>query len=92
LDTSNLLVPEPYRKNKDFVSQRYRLFGVVLHSGSLFGGHYTAYVRPFKERPNEWVYCSDSHTRLVTWEEVKRCQAYVLFYERIQDDVAGTED
>jgi hypothetical protein len=58
----------------------YRLFGVVCHSGSLLGGHYIAYVSP---RRGSWVYCSDSHTRPTTWEEVCKAQAYILFYQAL---------
>ncbi|KAJ3085102.1 Ubiquitin carboxyl-terminal hydrolase 16 [Quaeritorhiza haematococci] len=110
----------------------YRLYGIVVHSGSLFGGHYVAYIRlgsnpPPDPSPNnvasstnpnitvsasptanataaefstdptrspriepvsytttdDWVYISDSHVRRSTWEEVSKCQAYLLFYERI---------
>lgn len=66
----------------------YSLCGVVVHSGSLGGGHYTAYIRvPSGSSTNEsdegrWVYTSDTMTRHVEWDEVKRAQAYILFYER----------
>ncbi|KND04575.1 uncharacterized protein SPPG_00296 [Spizellomyces punctatus DAOM BR117] len=39
------------------------------------------------EEAVEWVYCSDTHVRPSSWEEVARCQAYILFYERVQEIV-----
>ena len=62
---------------------KYRLYGVVVHSGGMFGGHYIAYVRVKGSdgQPDAWVYCSDSHTRASSWEEVAKSQAYMLFYE-----------
>ncbi|EEB05717.1 ubiquitin carboxy terminal hydrolase Ubp7 [Schizosaccharomyces japonicus yFS275] len=31
----------------------------------------------------QWLYISDSTVKLVTWEEVSRAEAYMLFYERL---------
>ncbi|KAH6599802.1 hypothetical protein BASA61_002463 [Batrachochytrium salamandrivorans] len=78
---------------------KYRLYAVVVHSGSIFGGHYVAYVRvPPTQRLAEfgikgtsmdmgteedmWTFCSDSTVRVATLDEVLKCQAYILFYER----------
>ncbi|KAJ3414148.1 mannosyltransferase [Chytridiales sp. JEL 0842] len=63
---------------------KYRLIGVVVHSGSLFGGHYVAYVNVARYgQPESWIYASDSHVRMSSWEEVSKIQAYILFYERL---------
>ncbi|KAI8844558.1 hypothetical protein BJ741DRAFT_588737 [Chytriomyces cf. hyalinus JEL632] len=75
----------------------YRLYGVVVHAGSLFGGHYVAYVRvkvpDDVELPESftsvvkgrefWIYASDSVVKLTTLEEVLKQQAYILFYEHV---------
>ncbi|KAF6135776.1 hypothetical protein GIB67_028632 [Kingdonia uniflora] len=71
----------------------YRLVGAVVHSGTMRGGHYVAYVRGGKKaRKKEdvesqegfrWFYASDIHVREVSLEEVLRCEAYILFYEKI---------
>ncbi|KAJ3020039.1 UNVERIFIED_CONTAM: Ubiquitin carboxyl-terminal hydrolase 16 [Siphonaria sp. JEL0065] len=94
----DLNVPERLRDPNNGV---YRLYGVVVHAGSLFGGHYVAYVRA---RPGSavletisegvlsdeekasgeiWVYASDTSVRLSSLEEVKKAQAYMLFYEHV---------
>ncbi|KXS19797.1 cysteine proteinase [Gonapodya prolifera JEL478] len=101
------------RKKKKAVSSQtklkpiYRLYGVVVHSGSTLGlGHYVAYVRvrlpslpmdvtgteregavpdDVVAEPEEqwgWMYASDQMTRTSSWEEVKKAQAFLLFYER----------
>eukprot|EP00842_Homolaphlyctis_polyrhiza_P001210 jgi/Hompol1/208/HPOL_005276-RA len=95
---------------------KYRLFAIVVHQGSIFGGHYIAYTRvPNVPRPTSsllkttqgseeqqtdqdtspplepnasWFYCSDTSVRLATMEEVLKCQAYILFYERVGDSDA----
>jgi len=106
----------------------YSLYAVVEHSGSLHGGHYTAFIKQrsddnpdltrffspslscgndfqskllhnMKEKiesrgtgssvtdntgsTNKWFHISDSSVSEVTEDRVLRCQAYLLFYERI---------
>ncbi|KAF8391995.1 hypothetical protein HHK36_022335 [Tetracentron sinense] len=69
----------------------YCLVGVVEHSGTMRGGHYIAYVRGEKDRGNTkegsrgytWYQTSDGSVREVSMEEVLRCEAYILFYEKI---------
>ncbi len=59
---------------------KYRLSGAVVHSGSLGGGHYVAFVR----RGSRWYYISDSHVKVVSEASALSCQAYLLFYVRRQ--------
>ncbi|KAI8803686.1 hypothetical protein BJ742DRAFT_827787 [Cladochytrium replicatum] len=35
------------------------------------------------EEADDWIYCSDTHVRKASFEEVMNCQAYILFYERV---------
>ncbi|KAL6846813.1 hypothetical protein ACP4OV_024261 [Aristida adscensionis] len=71
----------------------YRLVGVVEHMGSMTGGHYIAYVRAGKiggrhqqqSSGKSWFYASDAHVREASLEEVLKCEAYLLFYERVGD-------
>ncbi|MCD7451393.1 ubiquitin-specific protease ubp2 [Datura stramonium] len=70
---------------------KYRLVGVVEHSGTMRGGHYVAYVRggpkmAGKDEDAEdyvWYYASDAYVREVPLEEVLQSEAYILFYEEI---------
>lgn len=69
----------------------YHLMGVVEHSGTMRGGHYIAYVRGGEKRKEKsetehasspWYYVSDQYVHQVSLEEVLRCEAYILFYEK----------
>ncbi|MED6208908.1 ubiquitin-specific protease ubp2 [Stylosanthes scabra] len=71
----------------------YHLVGVVEHSGSMRGGHYVAYVRGGQRnrgkadndenKSSTWYHASDAYVREVSLDEVLRCEAYILFYEKI---------
>ena len=52
---------------------------VIEHMGSAFGGHYQTYRRVDPEG-NNWVLVSDESISICTWNDVRRCQAYMLFY------------
>jgi hypothetical protein len=109
LDMKPFVVPEGVRNSEENaapaepipVSTKYRLYAIVEHSGSLYSGHYVAYIytdryqlnkeeesdasTPKKDKPRIWLYCSDSRVRESSWEEVANSQAYIAFYERIED-------
>ena len=58
----------------------YSLYGVVSHSGGMYGGHYIAYCK----YGNDWRCFDDSFTSYrVSWEFVKYQEAYILFYEQV---------
>ncbi|GMM55340.1 ubiquitin-specific protease [Maudiozyma humilis] len=60
----------------------YRLYGVACHFGSLYGGHYTAYVD--KGVKNGWYYFDDTIYRPIkNHNEPITASAYVLFYHRV---------
>ncbi|XP_051133199.1 ubiquitin carboxyl-terminal hydrolase 2 [Andrographis paniculata] len=62
---------------------KYRLVGVVEHLGTMRGGHYIAYVRGTKKLGDcVWYHASDAYVREASLEEVLRCEAYILFYQR----------
>uniref|UniRef100_A0A672ZH14 Ubiquitin carboxyl-terminal hydrolase n=1 Tax=Sphaeramia orbicularis TaxID=375764 RepID=A0A672ZH14_9TELE len=75
----------------------YSLYGIVEHSGSMRGGHYTAYVKvrsPQRKTeqhhrnmpgqgPVQWVYVSDTTVQTVPESRVLNSQAYLLFYEEL---------
>jgi hypothetical protein len=57
----------------------YDLFAVSNHYGSLFGGHYTAYIC----RQGQWYECDDSRvSKVFNPDQVITSAAYVLFYKR----------
>ena len=59
----------------------YRLQAIIEHRGDAFGGHYVCYRRdPSNGR---WLYISDDTVRSCDWSDVRRCQAYMLFYEAL---------
>nr|CAD1839110.1 unnamed protein product [Ananas comosus var. bracteatus] len=89
LDIRQFMDPRCREKEKSI----YRLVGAVEHSGSMGGGHYVAYVRGDKIQGKShravgspsWFYASDAHVREVSFSEVLKSEAYILFYERLQD-------
>lgn len=70
----------------------YRLLGVVEHLGTMRAGHYVAFLRGDERsrgkaekecRSSVWYSASDAYVREVSLDEVLRCEAYILFYEKI---------
>ena len=63
----------------------YVLTGVVVHGGSLTGGHYTAYVREGMESNARggWYFCNDSKISRASEKDVLNSEAYLLYYERV---------
>lgn len=62
-----------------FDDNRYSLFAVVNHLGSLDAGHYTAYVRQMK---GNWYKCDDHMITKATIREVLESEGYLLFYHK----------
>lgn len=61
---------------------KYELFGVIIHHGKFATrGHYTSYV---KDTLNEWHYCDDKYTKIVTLDDVLDANPYMLFYRTAQ--------
>jgi ubiquitin carboxyl-terminal hydrolase 4/11/15 len=59
----------------------YDLFAVDNHSGSLGGGHYTAFAKNFED--GEWYDYNDSMCHKIhSVDRLKTSQAYLLFYRR----------
>lgn len=57
----------------------YDLYGVCNHSGSIMGGHYTAYV---KNISGKWVHCNDTQTTTIDNSQIVSPKAYCLFYRK----------
>ncbi|XP_034020492.1 ubiquitin carboxyl-terminal hydrolase 47 [Thalassophryne amazonica] len=59
----------------------YNLYAVVMHSGSLSGGHYTACIKSFEN--GEWYDFNDTRVqRAALGNACRRSQAYLLMYKK----------
>ncbi|XP_026640364.1 ubiquitin carboxyl-terminal hydrolase 44 isoform X2 [Microtus ochrogaster] len=79
-----ILNMEPYCCRESLKALRpecfiYTLSAVVIHHGKGSGsGHYTAYC--YNSEGGFWVHCNDSKLSMCTMDEVRKAQAYILFY------------
>lgn len=76
LDLSPFMMTTEAKKFK--IQTKYKLSGVVNHSGGLGGGHYTSYFC----KNEEWFYASDSYVKKRSLSNVLRADPYLLFYQR----------
>jgi ubiquitin C-terminal hydrolase len=64
-------------KKKSYV---YELYGICNHTGTVFGGHYTSYV---KNANGKWYHFNDtSVVEVSSVEAMVSAKAYVLFYRK----------
>ncbi|XWS73790.1 hypothetical protein CRYUN_Cryun02cG0159600 [Craigia yunnanensis] len=75
LDLSNYI---GYRNGE--LSNRYMLYAVSNHYGSMGGGHYTAFVH---QGGGRWYEFDDSRVYPIGPEKIKTSAAYLLFYRRV---------
>ncbi|CAH2226598.1 jg22625 [Pararge aegeria aegeria] len=61
----------------------FRLSAVVVHVGGPRSGHFATYRRGNGFESKRWWYTSDTLVHEVSLQEVLRCAAYMLFYERL---------
>jgi len=57
----------------------YDLYGVCNHSGTTYGGHYTAFV---KNANGNWYHFNDTNVTQVTQEQIVTSKAYCFFYRK----------
>ncbi|KAJ0176369.1 hypothetical protein K1T71_007548 [Dendrolimus kikuchii] len=69
----------------------YRLTAVVVHVGGPRSGHFATYRRGNGFEAKRWWYTSDTLVHEVSLQEVLRCSAYMLFYERVRPDSVLTK-
>ncbi|CAL5357245.1 unnamed protein product [Camellia sinensis] len=62
---------------------RYMLYAISNHYGSMGGGHYTAFVH--HGGTNQWYDFDDGHVSPISEDRIKTSAAYVLFYRRVAD-------
>lgn len=60
---------------------KYNLTAVICHHGTVGGGHYTSFAK--HESNGRWYEYDDQLVTEVSEEMVKNCEAYVLFYRKI---------
>ena len=65
----------------------YRLQSVIVHIGEVNKGHFITYRRDTKA--DDWVLSSDECTKFVSKQSVLLSNAYLLFYER-EDEQASS--
>ncbi|KAL1251873.1 hypothetical protein QQF64_019669 [Cirrhinus molitorella] len=66
---------------------RYSLYAVINHSGSRYGGHYTADIRSFTD--NKWYCFNDSYVTETSASKLERSvAAYLLLYQKIDSPPA----
>lgn len=79
LDFAPYLDPEAVELQAE--GTKYRLRGVVYHSGSLSFGHYTATA--YNDSVKKWVYYNDTRATLESSDEPTPNGAYILCFERV---------
>lgn len=67
------------------LTQNYKLYSVINHTGTIDGGHYYSYVKNLKEDnktfEDQWICCNDSQVYNISDEEAMTSHnAYILFY------------
>lgn len=66
------------RKSPQYDGKVYQLYGAIIHSGSLRGGHYVAICYDYNQK--KWFEYNDSWVQEVSLETSRLEDAYGLFY------------
>ena len=60
------------------------MYGVVVHEGkTLTSGHYISFIKIGES----WLLCSDHRIQVVDWKYVQRQEAYIIFYQRMDEKI-----
>lgn len=70
----------PFSERKSEIS-KYNLTAVICHHGTVGGGHYTSFAK--HESNGRWYEYDDQLVTEVSEEVVRNCEAYVLFYRKV---------
>lgn len=57
---------------------KYELKGIINHSGNIFGGHYTSFI---KNDNNKWYHYNDCSVKEIAHKNIKSNKNYVLVYK-----------
>lgn len=83
-----LLSPSKFEHRKNVhPDHQYRLYGLILHFGSLNGGHYIAVC--YNYRSGQWIEYNDSRISIVEGHRVREDCIYGLFYELVENKKAN---
>merc|ERR1739842_152763 len=69
--------PDKSRLNEP--DNKYVLFAVINHIGTLDAGHYTSYIR---QHSNLWFHCNDHQILPASINQVLDSEGYLLFYHK----------
>lgn len=69
----------PFMARSTNSDNRYTLYAVVNHNGSLHNGHYTCFIR---QQQDQWFKCDDAWITQATTEEVLNSEGYLLYYHK----------
>lgn len=95
--TKKLLTEDAIKEEKEIIEKPdsnepkkkllYRLYAISNHYGSVGFGHYTAFALHPKD--NSWYCFDDSSVNMVSEDQIVTPAAYILFYERIENEDQG---
>ncbi|XP_022242955.1 ubiquitin carboxyl-terminal hydrolase 22-like [Limulus polyphemus] len=68
-----------YTNSVSIADNKYCLFAVVNHIGTIETGHYTAYIRQHRD---QWFKCDDHLITRATVQDVLDSEGYLLFYHK----------
>ncbi|XP_022306135.2 ubiquitin carboxyl-terminal hydrolase 8-like isoform X2 [Crassostrea virginica] len=72
----------PYLGGPKSIKSSYRLYATSNHTGTLDGGHYTAYCR--NPCTQKWYKYDDDHVSEMSESDVRSSSAYVLYYTSVE--------
>lgn len=75
--TNNVVYP--HQLTLPGTTEKYELYGSVVHIGSGVGGHYISYVKVAQK----WYRCDDSKVTLASAGQEIDPNAYLLFYKKV---------
>ncbi|GAA6097584.1 ubiquitin carboxyl-terminal hydrolase 22-like isoform X1 [Tachysurus ichikawai] len=81
LDCKESRVNGQYQQSVDVLNNdnKYSLFAVVNHQGTLESGHYTSFIRQHKD---QWFKCDDAIITKASIKDVLDSEGYLLFYHK----------
>uniref|UniRef100_A0A8C6M6A5 Ubiquitin carboxyl-terminal hydrolase n=1 Tax=Nothobranchius furzeri TaxID=105023 RepID=A0A8C6M6A5_NOTFU len=65
----------------------FQLMAVLVHHGDMHSGHFVTYRRSPSAFSSQWLWVSDNSVRKASLQEVLSSNAYMLFYERLLQNV-----